>query len=61
MYEKEIVIKNVADSKVFAPLLKKLEQNQQFLDLELDAKNAKKLAHLFNKDFSDSAQIKKLK
>ena len=61
MYEEEIVIKNVADSKIFAPLLKKLEQNQQFLDLELDAKNAKKFAHLFNKKFSDSAQIKKLK
>lgn len=53
----EIEIKNTSKSEVFTSLISKLQQKNQFLEVELDAKNIQYYASFFNENLADSTHI----
>lgn len=57
----EIEIKNTSKSEAFNSLLSKLQKKNQFLDVELDAKNIKNYTSFFNKNLEDSTHINSFK
>lgn len=53
----DIEITNTLKSEAFNSLLSKLQQKNQFLDIEMDAKNIKDYTSFFNKNLEDSIHV----
>ncbi|MGK6342438.1 hypothetical protein ACMGDK_09375 [Chryseobacterium sp. DT-3] len=53
----EIEIKNTSETGSLASIVDELQKKNHFLEIELDARNVKNYARLFDKTLSDSAQI----
>ncbi|MCT2563364.1 hypothetical protein [Chryseobacterium herbae] len=53
----EIEIKNTSETGTLASIIADIQKNNHFLDVELDARNVKHYARLFDKNLADSAQI----
>ena len=57
----EIEIKNTSETDIFTSFISTLQQENHFLNAELEAENVKIFTHFFDENLQDSAQIENCK